>query len=1061
MSSKRTHYIFAGIAFFVAFFTYFLTMQPSISFWDCGEFAAAAFGLQVGHPPGAPLWALVGRFAMMLPTFTDTVARYNLFSVIASALSILLLYLTTVRLIKLWRGEPRSVVDQLTTYGGGLIAALSYCFTDSFWFNALECEVYAFGSLFISIIPWLMLVWYDHADEEHSEKYLLLVSYVIGLSLGVHQLALLAVFPCFMLIYYKRRQETSIGSWLAMALSACVAFIIAFKLVLSELVELLGGGAIETAYGIIGAAIVVWIYNASTKASATKDKGYFGVSKRTYTQIGIAFLSRYVIGAIASGVIKPGPNPTISKLVGYLLIAGTIFGIVYSQREKKALLNLSLWSVFLLFMGYSTYYLYIVRAGQEPPMNQWHADNFATITKFINRDQYGYRPPWPRQVGDQERPHEEDPVFTNYSGNWDFFWKYQTNEMYNRYLMWNYVGRVSQADGAGVDWSKTLGIPLFLGLFGLYWHFKRDPKRALTILGAFILFGWATAWYQNQQDPQPRERDYFYVGAFYLYAMWIGIGATGIMEMMRVRKLKAGENEDEESMPVPTGDGNLALVGGTLLAAFVLVPLNQAIGLTDMIAGKSFEQSSKWREYSRSHNHVPLEYAYNVLQSCEKDAVLFTAGDNDTFPLWCAQDVYGIRRDIRIVNLSLGNMGWYIKQLLKDSWGVGRKLNLPGFDEKMLADPDDNELRNKHQFRDKSKIEHVQVSAATMQAFSGNPNAPAGVMTWHYRGELQQGQDDFFFLVADELVRSIIEGNINERPIYFAPFVQDQYLVGLRPFIQSEGMSQRVTPIMQSGGGPLGPIKEDVCAQSALNIIDKDHISLTPKRGYFLQTFSDPDARWSNEDRTNYPPFFSMQRTYFGLADNFAREGKIAEANKTLDMMDMKIPPERVVYDDRIVPLISQLYKRLGNEEKAKKYSKYALVELEKAYNETVGNATPSGRDINQAEQYAQALIASGDIEKAQTVLQRLLTVSPDKQSQGLISFRMEQVNAMLTEKKGDKKAALALYDQFFSRYGQAIANSGAEFAAEFGELHNHVEDLRKQLTVGDTLIKKDSSKKK
>ncbi|MDP4229811.1 MAG: DUF2723 domain-containing protein, partial [Bacteroidota bacterium] len=219
MPSKRNHYIFAGIAFFVAFFTYLLTMQPSISFWDCGEFAAAAAGLQIGHPPGSPLWTIIGRVAIMLPTFADHVARYNLFSVLASALSILLLYLTTARLIKLWRGEPKSFADELTTYGGALIAALAYCFTDSFWFNALECEVYAFGSLFISIIPWLMLVWYDHAEEEHSEKYLLLVSYVIGLSLGVHQLALLAVFPCFMLIYYRRRKETSVTSWFAMVLS--------------------------------------------------------------------------------------------------------------------------------------------------------------------------------------------------------------------------------------------------------------------------------------------------------------------------------------------------------------------------------------------------------------------------------------------------------------------------------------------------------------------------------------------------------------------------------------------------------------------------------------------------------------------------------------------------------------------------------------------------------------------------------------------------------------------------------------------------------------------------
>src|SRR5206468_2710178 len=199
--------------------------------------------------------------------------------------------------------------------------------------------------------------------------------------------------------------------------------------ILSQLVELLGGSGIEVAYGLIGAAVAVWIYNSMTK-NAAHDKSYFGVSRRTYIQIGIAFLARYIIGALV-GKTNPSPNPIISKIVGFAIIGGAIYGLIYSQRQKKALLNLSLWSAMLVFIGYTTYMLVMVRAGQDPPMNQWHADNFATLTKYINREQYGYRPPWPRQVGDQERPHDQDPTFTNYSGNWDFFWRYQTNHMYN------------------------------------------------------------------------------------------------------------------------------------------------------------------------------------------------------------------------------------------------------------------------------------------------------------------------------------------------------------------------------------------------------------------------------------------------------------------------------------------------------------------------------------------------------------------------------------------------------------------------------------------------------
>jgi len=1064
MQSKRIHYIFAGIAFFTAFFTYFMTMQPSISFWDCGEFASAAAGLQIGHPPGAPFWYLLGRFAMLMPTMSDPVARLNLFSVLYSSTTILLLYLTTARLIKLWRGEAKSVADELTTYGGALLAALCYTFTDSFWFNALESIIFPVGSLFIAFMIYIVVVWLDHADEDHSVKYLMLAAYALGLSMGAHQMAIPALFPCFMLVYYRRRKEVTTASWFGMALSSVIAFFVVFKLILSQITELLGGGGIEVAYSLIGAAAAVWIYSSMTKESALKDKSYLGVSRRTYTQILIAFISRLVLGFIF-GKLAPSASPIISKIVGFGLIAGAIYALYYSQREKKALLNLTLWSAMLVFIGYSTYTLVMVRAGQDPPMNQWHADNFATLTKFINREQYGYRPPWPRQVGDQERSKDQDPTFTDYSGNWDFFWRYQTNHMYNRYLLWNFVGRVSQAQDTGVDWSKTWGIPFLLGLFGMYWHFKRDPKRALTLLGAFMLFGFVTAWYQNQQDPQPRERQYFYVGAFYIFAMWVGMGGVGAMELMRMRKLQASENGEEREDIVPTGEGNVALIGGTLLAALVLVPLNQCIGLAGMATGKTFDEASKWREYSRSHDNIPLEYSYNVLQSCEKDAILFTAGDNDTFPLWAAQSAYGIRRDVRIVNLSLGNMNWYIKQLKHDSWGVGKKMELPGFTDKILDGPEDSEL-GIHPVRDKSQIVSVPISAATMRAFTGNPNAKDTVMSWRYRGEMQpeQGKDEYYFLVADQLIRSIIEGNINSRPIYFAPFVQDNYLIGLHSFLQSEGMSQRITPIQQQGGGSLGPMNEALAQEAAFNVIDKDHLSKTPKRGYMLQTFSDPKARWSNEDRTNYSVFFSEQSAYFGLAEQLAREGKIAEANKALDLMDKYIPIERVHYEDRIVPLISQIYKRLGNEEKAKKYSKFAMTDLEKSYNE-IGNAVQLGqRDVETGERYAEALIASGDLDKAQAVLQHLIQSATDKQSQGLIMFRTEEVNAMITEKKGDKQKALTLYDQFFAKYGQAIVNSGADFATEFDELKKHVEDLRRQLGTAnspkDTAMKKDSVKK-
>lgn len=987
MEFKRVHYLFAGLSFFAALFTYMYTMQPSTPFWDCGEFASAAFALQVPHPPGSPLWTIVGRFAMMLPTYTDLVARYNFFSVLSSAVTIMILYLTVVRLIKLWRGEPKTMADALTTFGGGLIAALCYTFTDSFWFNALESEVYAFGSLFVALIPWIMLVWYDHAEEEHSEKYLLLTAYVIGLSMGVHQLALLTIFPCFMLIYYRRRNTVTITSWLGMVAASVLAFFLSYKLVLSYVVEWLGKGG-----GVAGATV--------------------------------------------------------------LLFLGAFYAIYWSHKNKKATLNLSLWASVLIFLGYSTYYMIIVRAAQEPPMNQHHADNFKTLTEFINREQYGYRPPFPRQVGDESG--QEGPTFKNYTGNWDFFWRYQTDHMYNRYLAWNFIGRTSQDQDSGTDWSKTWGLPFILGLFGLFWHFRRDPKRALTILAAFIFFGWLTAWYQNQQDPQPRERDYFYVGAFYFYAMWVGIGATGILEWLRARKLKDpnADPEKKEPLPIPMGDGNIALLGGAIAALVILVPLNQAAGLAGMVSGKSFAESSKWHEYSRAHNNIPFEYAYNALQSCEPNAILFTAGDNDTFPLWCAQDVYGIRRDVRIVNLSLANMSWYIQQLKKDVWeGAGKKVDLPGFSDQLLRGEDESETGVRG-YVDQPKNVTVPVTAETMKKFSGDPNAGAGSMVWKYRGEFQR-QDGFVYTVADQIVRSIVEGNINVRPIYFASAVPGNYQIGINPYLVWEGMAQRITPIARASRS-IPPVNEKAFYESCFNIVK------TPvkeyHRGFLINTFRDPEARWSNADRTNDAPFYSYQHAYELLAAYYLSTGKPDQAIKALNILDEYVPPERVAYVGNTAAEISQLYRKAGDTKKADKFAHFALGKLEKEYQNTL-TGTLSQREIMTQLTYAETLIGVGEMDKALQVISKMRETVTDQSFRGNIELRYMQISAMAAEKKGDKKKAAELFDKLFATFGQSL--TGSEYEEEFNRLHAHVDSLHQQL--GDATVAaptKDTAKK-
>jgi tetratricopeptide (TPR) repeat protein len=938
MNFKTTHYAFAGASFLIAFLAYVITMQPSIPFWDCGEFAAAAWALQVPHPPGAPLWTIVGRIAMMLPTFSDPVARYNLFSVLSSAGTIMLLYLTISRLIKLWRGEPKSMADALTTFGGAFVGAMAYAFTDSFWFNALECEVYAFGSLFIALIPWLMLVWYDHADEEHSEKYMLLVAYVIGLSMGVHQLALLTIFPCFMLIYYRRRSEATVLSWLGMVVASVIAFFIAYKLVLSKLVE--------------------WFSTA--------------------------------------------------PIVSVVLLAGCAAGIWYSQREKKALLNLSLWAAMFLFLGFSTYVFVMVRANQDPPMNQNSPKTFAGLTRYINREQYGDRGQFPRRQA-LEPGDENKPMFTKYSSDFDFFWRYQTDHMYHRYLYWNYIGRAGDNQDQGADWSKTWGIPFLLGLFGALWHFKRDPKRALSIFAMFAMMGWMTAWYQNQQEPQPRERDYFYVGAFYVYAMWIGIGATGIMEMLRNKKKKEAEKDEKVLTPIPSGNEGTGIASIALAATLVLVPLNMCVGLAGLASGKSFSQSSKWGMYSRERNYIPFDYAYNILQSCDKDAILFTYGDNDTFPLWCLQDVFGIRRDIRIAQLSLSNIGWYIDQLKNHSpWGA-KKIALSSFPDETLLVPETDPMAP-HIKQEAGSMVSINVTADAAQKITGNPNHGAGVLSWKYLGTYRQGEQNIF-TVADQMSVDIIQSNINVRPIYYSVTVPDNYRIGLDHNLITEGMALRVTPDVQEDDrtGYGGSVNEARDKEYLLNPYPATP-SKDVRRGMLLRTYNDPTASRTTLDKQYALNYFLE---YLRYASYELDRGKKGEADVALDSMDKRLPPGLASTENfPIADVIADLYDRAGNEKMKKKY---ALIAIDIFEHEKLDE--DPNRALQQKYRLANLYTLSERYDDAIKAYKELREAVKEK-AMGPLSFRIIEVEARKKEAAGDKRGALDKYEEMVRGLG-------------------------------------------
>ncbi len=943
---KRIHYVTAGIAFFVAFITYVLTMQPTIPFWDCGEFAAAASALQVPHPPGAPLWTIVGRIAMMLPTFADPAARYNLFSVLSSAVSIMLVYLTLVRLIRLWRGFPKDTADAIILFGGSLIGALAYCWTDSFWFNAMECEVYAFGSLFISLVPWLFLIWYDHAEEEHSEKYLLLCAYVIGLSLGVHQLALLTMFPGFMFVYYRRRENVTVLSWFGMVGLSVVAFFVIFWVILSNLVAWAGNG---------------------------------------------------------------------KSILAILALAAIIGSIIYGETKKKANFSLSGWTLMMIFLGYTTYMFVMVRGAQNPPMNENAPSSFSKLAGYINRDQYGAISL--KQEFTERRVPKDAPGYhpdtwdeTRYSSDLDFFWKYQTNFMFHRYLGWNFIGRDGDFQGAGVDFMKTWALPFVLGLFGIYWHFKRDPKRALTLLGAFIVMGYIVDWYQNQQDPQPRERDYFYVGAFYIFAMWIGIGSVGIMEWVRERYAAWDSRKMTYAL---SGVGAVILIFG---------PINQCVGISGMLSGEPFSKSSKWAEYSRHNNWIPWEYAYNILQSCEPNAILFTYGDNDTFPLWCLQDSYAIRRDVRIVQLQLVTMMWNVKQLrIDNAWG-GKAIKLTTFTDDLLKLSDDEVYRALDW---KPKPVDMPISAETARWITGDSSATATVFGWTPK----------YVEPSDQVVADIIRNNFADRPICYSVTVPQNSRAGLNNFLVYEGMTARVTPFQQPPDqtGVGGSIQPARFIASAFDVPTKTYSE--PHRGMILNTYRDPDAHRSGMD-DDYAMTYRSE--FLRLASWSMSHGDQATARRALDTMEARIPIARVPLDFSFASFIADLADRAGDWAITRSYSAIGVKRLREQMknaetSDDNGDQKSEQKKVEEGYELANLEMRSGDLASARRDFNALRSKVPPQQAL-YFQLKMDEVDARQLE--ADKK-----YDSAYRKFTEILHSYGPAEApgADLQDIKNHI----------------------
>jgi len=826
MQYKKINNLLGWLCFVIASVTYIMTLEPSVSFWDCGEFISCAYRLQVAHQPGYPVFAMLGKAFSLLSMGDTTKVPFftNMGSALASGGTIMLLFWSITALSKkLLAYKESEDADQSKLYmimGAGLVGALAFAYTDTFWFSAVETIVFAWSSFCTALVFWAILKWDAHADEPGADKWIIFIAYVIGLSIGIHLLNLLTI-PALALVYYLRRtrQITLKNALLAI---------------------------------LVGIVILVFVQ--------------YGI--RNYTVVGAAHFDLFFVNTLGFGF---GSGALVFFI---LLIAVLVGGIYYSVKYKKPILNLAFLCCTFIYFGYSSFAYIPIRATANPDLDNTHPDNAFTLNSYLNREQYGetpllYGPYFDAKPIDQTEgatiyrkgktkyevsgkkqnlvydhttilpriysSEGQDPEFykewlripdgqaPNFSDNLKFLFSWQIYQMYWRYFFWNFVGRYSDADGqsnmAGIDGNWTTGIldgtrhlpksviggdpsrpleginytplfalPLILGIFGLIFHFNRRREDALVVTLLWFFTGLAIIVYVNQPSVQPRERDYSYVGSFYAFSIWIGMGVICIADLIR-KYLNAKT------------------------AAYIAT----AIGL---LFGPVVLAKEEWKDHDRSTKMTPHDMAYDYLISCPKNAILFTYGDNDTYSLWYDQEVEGIRPDVRIVNLSLFTGDWYIRQMthkMNDSAplpitmpfekyedGVRDVIyfddrKIPGFTE--LSDvfdfisSDNPQTMVQYQSGESANYLPTKNFKITINKDEVIKN---GVVPDSQRSRLTDTMKFKYssnYVMKDNLAMfDILAHNHWKRPICFTVTVGPENLIGLQPYLYKEGFTYHLIP---------------------------------------------------------------------------------------------------------------------------------------------------------------------------------------------------------------------------------------------------------------------------
>lgn len=978
------------VMFIIAAVTYLLTIEPTLSLWDCGEYIASAFKLEVGHPPGNPVFMVIARFFTLFAggDTSKVAAMVNSMSALASAFTVLFLFWTITHLaskIILRDTSSYTLPRIIAVIFAGITGSLAFTFSDSFWFSAVEGEVYATSSLFTAVVFWAILRWEETADEEYSDRWLILIAFLMGLSIGVHLLNLLTL-PAIVLVYYFRKYDFT---WKGFMASVLVSFVILALLLygiipgvvkISSRLDLFAVNTLGLPANsgmIFHFLLLTALFVITVKAMLRSDN-----SRK------IAILS--IVTLFFTGIWVVSGSGVVNILV-LLTITGFTW---YIAGKNRLILNTALTVIMVILIGYSANAIIVIRSNANPPLNENSPDNPFSLIYFLNREQYGQRPLitgayynapiidypegkpryalengkyiithrslerkydprfitlFPRMWSDQSdhaQVYEEwgkikgTPIqVTDRSGektvirkpryieNLRFMFTYQFGYMYWRYFMWNFAGKQNDTQGTGGavngNWISGLKfldtprvgtpdipasmqkdtsrnryflLPLILGLTGLFYQLNRDNRNWWIILILFLMTGIAIVFYLNQYPNQPRERDYAYVGSFYFFAVWIGLGVLAFFEAF-------------------------AKIAGEKVAA----PLS---GMLCVLAVPVMMGAQNWDDHDRSGRYLARDVAFNYLNSCAPGAILFTNGDNDTFPLWYAQEVEGKRTDVRVCNLMLLNTDWYINQMkhkvyesepLPISLPVQKYydgINNQVFIVEKTKDPVDvatviewvksENKATKVQFSATEMLDiiptrtiRIPVDSAKVIASGTVKPADAGKIVPYIDITLKGNS----ILKSQLIILDILAHNNWERPIYFVTGYHDDAM-GLEEYFQLEGLAFRLVPIKSENRG-----------WSDYGRIDTDILYENMMKKFTWTGANDPDV---NIDYNHLRTLMVIRArlNYAKLAKALAEEGRKSQAEEVLDFCMKTFPPEKIPYDPYF-PDIIEAYFACGNNDKA------------------------------------------------------------------------------------------------------------------------------------------------